>query len=202
MAKKLNGYNLQYASKLRNKQMTFLMENMTEPCFVPDSDKELDSVFNVKDEEHFNKTAITFRLLNVNGFGGGGNHENTEPTNMSVAVFMNNIQDYLPKSLKWKGNRTKPLWYRSSFANNDVQKFSEETLNNLELMKMWLVSMRSKIEDKLTEHYFWQGKMNKLEILKRRFRHDWSEAKFVDMNAETSIKTNEDDSIKIVIEDA
>lgn len=68
----------------------------------------------------------------------------------------------------------------------------------------WFTARRSEIEIQLAEKYFYGGKMNTLEILKRRYRLGWSEAKVIDLTADTKVnaEVKEDLSVNIKFVDA
>jgi hypothetical protein len=87
---------------------------------------------------------------------------------------MAGIQDYLPANLRSKQNPYR-LWSHRSFQQIDTQVIAEETRELLDDMCDWLVMMKTKIEDYIASHYFREGKLNHLEVLKRRFKDEWSE---------------------------
>ena len=64
-------------------------------------------------------------------------------------------------------------------------------------MVEWLIMMRQKIEDYITARYYRDGRMNHLEILKRRYKDDWSEK--IEQSVDAEVK--EDTTININIED-
>lgn len=176
---KIVGHNLLEGSKKRNAQMKFLLKNMREPDLGmmqdPTSVRSLASEFDLEDtkeEEWFNSQGITFRILNSQGFGRGRHDTDNDPTYMSVAIFMNSIQDYLPESLRAKRDGYQ-LWKRQSFVQTNT--FSDETRELLDQMVNWLIMMRDKIEDQLTSKYYITGKNHQLEMLKRRYKDHWSE---------------------------
>ena len=146
----------------RHKQMEYFLENMVEPVFAPED---------AQTATPFNKSAITMRLLNYQGWG-RGKHDEEEPSYMSVAVFMNSIQDYLPPELKFKKSRLQ-IWQRRSFGKD--RDLAPETIELLEAMQERLSVLKEKIEDRITGKYYWSNKPQFLEILKRRFKNNWSE---------------------------
>lgn len=171
---KITGHNLKTGMKLRNKQMAYLMEEMQDPDFqLLGNVKSLSSSFDIEPEEdELNTAGITWRLLNTQGFGRGDH--STAPSYMSVAVFMNSIQTYFPKSLRISKKREHyKLWKDKSFISTNT--FSDETRELLDAMVDWLQMMKQKIEDKLASIYWFNGKAHHLEILKRRYKDDWSE---------------------------
>lgn len=191
--KRLCGINLLMNCKRRQKQMEYLLENMTEPDFALITSK---SSVDVSDDK-LNTAGITFRILNSQGFGRGQHLSNTPPSWGSVANFMSGIQDYLPKSLRTNQNPRR-LWSYSSFGKNDTQHIAEYTQELLDDMCDWLMTMKTKIEDYITSHYFREGKMNHLEILKRRFKDEWSERTEQNIDANVSSDTE----LNVIIEDA
>ena len=122
--------------------------------------------------EEFNTQGITWRILNSQGFGNGDHDTNKEPSYMSVAFFMRDIQMYLPKSLRPKKNGYQ-LWKKGSF--NATNTFAEETTELLDQMVEWLWRMKNTIEDLLASRYYVNGRPHHLEMLKRRYKNDWSE---------------------------
>lgn len=167
--KRICGINLLSNCKTRQKQMKYLMENMREPDFSLLVSKSVDV-----DDDALNTAGITFRILNSQGFGNGSHNSNTPPTWGSVANFMASIQDYLPKSLRTKQNPYR-LWSHRSFQQNDTQIIAEDTQELLNDMCDWLFKMKYKIEDYIASRYFREGKINHLEMLKRRFKDEWAE---------------------------
>lgn len=61
----------------------------------------------------------------------------------------------------------------------------------------WLEMMKRKIEDYITAHYYREGKIHLGDILKRRFKDEWTEK--VEQAVEAEVKT--DTNVQIVIED-
>jgi hypothetical protein len=198
---KITGYNLLEGSKKRNAQMKFLLKNMREPDLGmmqdPTSVRSLASEFDleeIKEEEWFNSQGITFRILNSQGFGRGRHDTDNDPTYMSVAIFMNSIQDYLPESLRAKRDGYQ-LWKRQSFVQTNT--FSDETRELLDQMVNWLIMMRDKIEDQLTSKYYITGKNHQLEMLKRRYKDHWSEK----VEQEVVADVNQDTTVNVILED-
>jgi len=197
------GRNILIAHDKRNEQMKFLLVNMTEPVFVVDDNDAVVTIDNKSEKasresakhdksEALNKVGITYRLLNHQGFG-KGRHEDL-PSWGSVAEFMNSIQMYMPKSLQAKYT----LWSRCSFRDNDVEIIADDTKELLDEMVNWLITMKALIEDRLSADYYTAGRVNHLEILKRRYKMDWSERVESDVNA----NVKEDTTINIHFEDA
>lgn len=190
--KRIQGNNILSNCKTRQKQMKYLLENMKEPNFDLIDAKPVD-----KDNDELNTAGITFRILNSQGFGNGAHLSNTPPSWGSVANFMASIQDYLPKSLRTRQNPHR-LWSHYSFQQNGTQVIAEYTQELLNDMCAWLMTMKTKIEDYITSHYFSEGRINHLEILKRRFKDEWSER--TEQNIDANV--NNDTELNVIIEDA
>lgn len=172
---KIIGRNLLDGMKLRNKQMRFILENLTEPDLsMMGSSTSIADSFGIDEDkgEEFNTQGITWRILNSQGFGNGDHDTSKEPSYMSVAFFMRDIQMYLPKSLRPKKNGYQ-LWKKGSF--NATNTFAEETTELLDQMVEWLWRMKNTIEDLLASRYYVNGRPHHLEMLKRRYKNDWSE---------------------------
>ena len=197
MGAKFFGQNILQAAKLRQKQMQYILDNLTEPDFsLIECPKQIADEFNMDDREVLNGAGITWRILNTQGFGNGQHCSSTPPSYGSVANFMRDIQCYLPKSLQSRRPAEK-LWSHYSFQVNDTQKFAEKTKELLDQMVEWLIVMRQKIEDYITARYYRDGRINHLEILKRRYKDDWSE-KF-EQSVDADVK--EDKTVEIIFED-
>ena len=197
MGAKFFGQNILQAAKLRQKQMQYILDNMTEPDFsLIECPKQIADEFNMDDREVLNGAGITWRILNTQGFGNGQHNSSTPPSYGSVANFMRDIQCYLPKSLQSRRPAEK-LWSHWSFQVNDTQKFAEKTKELLDQMVEWLIVMRQKIEDYITARYYRDGRLNHLEILKRRYKDDWSEK--IEQSVDADVK--EDKNVEIIFED-
>lgn len=193
---KITGHNLLVGMRLRNKQMRYILETMSEPEFgILQSFKPLAESFDMAENpDGLNRSGITWRILNSQGFGNGDHSSNNEPSYMSVAIFMRDIQQYLPKDLQSKKSGYQ-LWKRQSFVETNT--FSEETTELLDQMVDWLIRMKKMIEDKITSIYYVNGRSHHLEILKRRYKDDWSEKieQAVDANV------NQDTTVNVILED-
>ena len=188
-------YNIIQAARVRQKQMQYILDNLTEPDFsLIECPKQIADEFNMDDREVLNGAGITWRILNTQGFGSGQHNSSTPPSYGSVANFMRDIQCYLPKSLQSKRPAEK-LWSHWSFQSTNT--LAEKTKELLDQMVEWLIMMRQKIEDYITARYYRDGRMNHLEILKRRYKDDWSEK--IEQSVDAEVK--EDTTININIED-
>jgi hypothetical protein len=194
----INGYNLQRNCALRQKQMRYILENMSEPNFAMiESNDTLSGTFNIADNDTLNTAGITWRILNSQGFGNGEHKSNTPPSWGSVANFMASIQDYLPSSLRTKQNPYR-LWSHWSFQKNDTQVIADETQELLNDMCDWLENMKKKIEDHVSARYFREGKPQYIEVLKRRYKDEWSER--TEQNIDANV--NSDTELNVIISDA
>lgn len=188
-------YNIIQAARVRQKQMQYILDNLTEPDFsLIECPKQIADEFNMDDREVLNGAGITWRILNTQGFGNGQHASSTPPSYGSVANFMRDIQCYLPKSLQSKRPAEK-LWSHWSFQSTNT--LAEKTKELLDQMVEWLIMMRQKIEDYITARYYRDGRLNHLEILKRRYKDDWSEK--IEQSVDAEVK--EDTTININIED-
>lgn len=189
--KRIIGNNLLANCKTRQKQMKYILENIKDPDF-----SMIIGTNDEANEDKLNVAGITFRILNSQGFGNGAHNSNTQPSWGSVANFMASVQDYLPRSVRSKQNPYR-LWSHRSFQQNNTQIIAEDTQELLNDMCDWLSMMKTKIEDFISSRYFREGKLNHLEILKRRYKDDWSER--TEQNIEATVQDTE---LKVVIEDA
>ena len=191
MTNRVQGGNIKSLCLKRRKQMEFILDHIKDPEMgMLQSFSPLAASFDMEGdiEEEVNIVGITWRILNCNGFGGSG-HTQDRPSYMTVARFMNDIQDYLPASIKYnekkradrratksyKRSTSGKLWSEHSFIESQVDNISEETRVLLDRMCDWLVMMKNKIEDKLTSMFFINGRSHHLEMLKRRYKSEWTE---------------------------
>lgn len=194
----INGHNLLRNCALRQKQMKYILENMSEPNFAMiESNDSLSGTFNLANHDTLNTAGITWRILNSQGFGNGEHKSNTPPSWGSVANFMASIQDYLPSNLRTKQNPYR-LWSHYSFQHNDTQIIAEATQELLNDMCDWLVNMKKKIEDHVSARYFKEGKPQYIEMLKRRYKDEWSER--TEQNIDANV--NNDTELNVIISDA
>ena len=194
----INGYNLQRNCALRQKQMRYILENMSEPNFAMiESNDTLSGTFNLANHDTLNTAGITWRILNSQGFGNGEHKSNTPPSWGSVANFMASIQDYLPSNLRTKQNPYR-LWSHWSFQKNATQVIAEYTQELLNDMCDWLENMKKKIEDHVSARYFREGKPQYIEVLKRRYKDEWSER--TEQNIDANV--NSDTELNVIISDA
>lgn len=163
--------------KHRNKIMKWLLENYTEPVYMPDCQNNMASLsdsFNIdndisSEDDGYNPCGITMSILNLNL----NKFRTTEDVSYhGVATFMRNIDSYLPKKLRFGTNATN-AWCGRNFSNKETM--SEETKELFDKVIDMLMQMKTRIENDLTCKYYMGGKIQHIEILKRRFKNTWSE---------------------------
>lgn len=177
-----HGNNILVAKKRRIEQVEYLIENMTKP------DMRFKKEFN-KDE--LNTASITLRILNTINHGGPrSNTFDSVNSFFSLAMFMNSIQEYFPKDMQVKYK----LWSPYSF-NGGNNVLSEEMTEAMQNLSEWFCNMKYKVLDVITGNYYIEGKIQQLEILKRRFKELYSERTEQNINADI----NEDSDISITI---
>ena len=177
-----HGNNILVAKKRRIEQVEYLIENMTKP------DTRFKKEFN-KDE--LNTASITLRILNTINHGGPrSNTFDSVNSFFSLATFMNSIQEYFPKDMQVKYK----LWSPYSF-NGGNNVLSEEMTEAMQNLSEWFCNMKYKVLDVITGNYYIEGKVQQLEILKRRFKELYSERTEQNINADIS----EDSDINITI---
>ena len=164
--------------------INFLLDNITEPVFTY-SDKRLNETFDISEEnEGLDVVKITFAIMNHSHVGTGVNN--------NFETFGHLIMDYVPERFRdIKFNRQTDTKHYSTAYQESVERFQE-----------WICMMKAKIENHLSEEYYLQGRMKNLEILKRRYKQNWSESKTVDLNAEQNFRMGGDSKIELKITDA
>jgi archaellum component FlaC len=85
---------------------------------------------------------------------------------------MRNIDSYLPKKIRF-GVNASAAWCGRNFQNKE--SMSEETKELFDKVIDMLMQMKTRIENDLTVKYFMGGKLQYIEILKRRFKNNWTE---------------------------
>ena len=177
-----HGNNILVAKKRRIEQVEYLIENMRKP------DTRFKKEF--KNDE-LNTASITLRILNTINHGGPrSNTFDSVNSFFSLAMFMNSIQEYFPKDMQVKYK----LWSPYSF-NGGNNVLSEEMTEAMENLSEWFCNMKYKVLDVITGNYYIEGKVQQLEILKRRFKELYSERTEQNINADI----NEDSDINITI---
>ena len=167
--------------ELRKKQLLWVMDNFTEPVYTPDCANNMASLsdtFNVQDDidlEGYNPCGITMTILNFEPI----NTSLSEFSNASVARIMRDMQCYLPKTLRMIG-----LWNPKSW-NAGNSTIPEETMELMGNFSEWILCMKSRILNDFTTKYILGGKLQFLEIMKRRYKRQYSE------RTETTMETSE-----------
>lgn len=175
-----HGNNILVAKKKRIEQVEYLIENMRKP------DIRFKQQFS---EDELNTASITLRILNTINHGGPkSNSFDTVNSFFSLAMFMNSIQEYFPKDMQVKYK----LWSQYSFNGDELSDEMKEAMQNL---SEWFCNMKYKVLDVITGNYYIEGKIQQLEILKRRFKELYSERTEQNINADI----NEDSDINITI---
>ena len=172
----------------REKQFKFLLENFTKPVL------ESDGFGEIKYEDNgYSPTGISLAILNCN-------IENTFQKDQispnQIATFMSRIQGYLPKELRKSDSKCKPLFTHNSYSGGC--QFAPETLELLDAMREWYLEMKYRIMNDITFKYYVEGKIQYNEILKRRFKNEYSEK--VEQAVQADVKS--DRQINITFEDA
>lgn len=157
------------------------MDNFTEPVYTPDCANNMASLsdtFNVQEDidlEGYNPCGITMTILNFEPI----NTSLSEFSNASVARIMRDMQCYLPKTLRMIG-----LWNPKSW-NAGNSTIPEETMELMSNFSEWILCMKSRILNDFTTKYILGGKLQFLEIMKRRYKRQYSE------RTETTMETSE-----------
>lgn len=181
------GHNIAVAKDCRIKQMEYLMANLSEPVI---------SRAEAKSGE-FNKTGICLRILNTKLFK---NRKHAQPgdtdtfTIDNVPWFMSTIQSYLPKEMRFDSDWASPLWQANGYKFDRV---AEDTQECLDRFVDWLNILREKIQDMLALDYYEDNTANKLEILKRRYKNNWSDK--VEYAVDADVDAKSDTSLNINI---
>ena len=164
--------------------INYLLDNITEPVFTY-SDKQLNETFDLSDEdEGLDIVKITFAIMNHSHIGTGVNNK--------FKTFGHLIMDYVPERFRdIKFNR-----------QTDTKHYSKPYQDSIERFQEWICMMKAKIENHLAEEYYLQGRLKNLEILKRRYKQNWSECKTVDLTAEQNLRMDGDSKIELKITDA
>lgn len=167
-------------------QMKFLLENFSKPVLVADANGD------IKFEENgYSPTGISLALLN-------SNIENMCKGDVispnQISTFMSHIQGYLPKELRPSDYRCKPIFTCNTFSSNC--DMGEETKEIIEAMREWYYCMKRQIMNDITFKYYREGKVQYNEILKRRFKNEYSEK--VEQTVDANV--NSDNQINIVVE--
>ena len=172
----------------RIKQIEFLLENLTEPSFIPeDSYNSLSKTFDVDDSKSgYNACGITISILNFHTTSNYLLEKNPDEADQfySLANFMNSIQQYMPVKLRQDSRSHVRLWNSQCLDKNHL---TEPMLTYLRDLMDWFQRMKKQIENELTTKYLLGGKLQYIEVLKRRYKNGWSEKIETDQNVQQNV---------------
>lgn len=174
--------------KKRHEQMKFLLDNFKKPVLLSDNNGDIKY-----EEDGYSPTGISLAILNSN-IENMCKGDTISPNQLST--FMSHIQGYLPKKMRPSDYRCKPLFTYNTFSSNcDI---GEETMELLDSLREWYYSMKHQIMNDITFKYYMSGKIQFNELLKRRFKNEYSEK--IENDVTASVES--DNNINIIIEDA
>ena len=139
-------------------------------------------LFVKEDGSNENLVNIWFMVMN---YGQITAQENAENENR-ILRFLSYVSNYLPDELK----------------NHEIYKGRIRDKELVETFEHWLFESKQKLQNYLAREYFVKGRLKDLEILKRRYKENWSESKVVDLTADASMKVDGDSRLEIKIVDA
>lgn len=176
--------NLPYENTYRKVELIdFLIDNIKEPALLY-TDKAIDDAFDISEDFDVDLPKICFAILNY-GYGIKNSTVN------SFEMFAPVIIEYVPRKFRdIKFNRHTDWNHASQMYKDAIERF-----------QCWILMMQAKIENKISEEYYIQGRLKNLEILKRRFKQNWSESKVVDLTADETVKVSPDSKLEIKITD-
>lgn len=180
--------------ELRKKQLLWLMDNFTGPVYTPECSNSMASLSdtfsleNSNELEGYNACGLTMAILNYEP----KNPKASEMNYYGIATFMRNIQVYLPKFLRYKDIT---LWNPSSWTMG-TSSIAESTAEIMDKFTNWLFSMKSRILDDFTVKYLMGGKPQYLEVMKRRYKRQYSEKYEPEL-----VSTDNNTDVQIVFED-
>ena len=134
-----------------------------------------------EDGTNADKVNIWFMIMNY----GNTFKENLENDDR-VVRFISYILNYLPEEF-----RDREMYKRRIRDEEIVATFER-----------WFGACKQKLQNYLAKEYFAKGRMKDLEILKRRYKENWSESKVVDLTADANMKVDKDSKLEIKIVDA
>lgn len=178
--------------KKRIAQMQFLLKEFTKPVIYIDGMGEMEY-----DTNGYSPTGITMTIINYMSKSPNGFNYTT------ISSFMAKIQGYLPETLRIttakcqrKNKNESPLWNPRNINNTKPDEIGEETKEYLDLMIDWLYDMKMKCMNNLTFEYLTKGKPQYIEVLKRRYKDEYSEK--VEQSVNADVKS--DNIINIIVE--
>lgn len=107
----------------------------------------------------------------------------------ALTKIMYRLNPYLPDTLKVSTYR---VFSSFNACDNTKNKCVDFIFN--------VINAANKIEDKLSRDYYINGKFNKLEILKRRYRNNWGDDKG-QKSIEVKQTDKEDKTLEIIIKE-
>ena len=174
-------------------QMQFLLDNFDKPVITPGGFNEMEVL-----EDGYCPSGITMAIINFMSHAKEFNYT-------TIASFMAKIQSYLPKKLRIstavcqrKGRRESPLWNTRNINVTRQDEIGEETKEYLDQMIEWLNCMKSKCLNDLTFSYLTQGKNQFIEIMKRRWKDEYSEK----VEQTVAANVSSDNTVNLIIDDA
>lgn len=134
-------------------------------------------------ENDFNHDIVQIWYMIMN-FGYSHSAQENPENDSRIIKFFSYIQGFMPESMR----------NREMYKYRQTDKVLTETFEN------WFFECKQKLQNYLTQQYFAKGRMKDLEILKRRYKENWSEQKIVD--AKVDAQEQIDGNITINIKDA
>ena len=175
-----------------NEFVDWLYEYCDEPLLLKVNAEELSKALDLETDEDkdYNLTKITYAILCKGLSGGAPVRENVKDKAKRTQEIISLIRNYIPKRFRESLNKNYRWYNKPDYYQAAIDRFDE-----------WYINFCQKIEMELAENYYTRGRMNYLEILKRRFRERWTESKIVDLNAEQNVKVDSG-PLEIIIKDA
>lgn len=175
-----------------NEFVDWLYEYCDEPLLLNVNAEEISKALDLETDEDkdYNLTKITYAIL-CNGMNGGRSvQEEVKDKAKRTQNIIRLIRNYIPKRFQESLNKNYRWYNKPDYYQEAIDRFDE-----------WYIIFCKKIEMELAENYYTRGRMNYLEILKRRFRERWTESKIVDLTAEQNVKVDSG-PLEIIIKDA
>lgn len=138
----------------------------------------------VENEDKSNADIVNIWFMIMN-YGYSGARESLENDDR-VVRFISYIVNYLPEQ----------------FREREMYKRRIRDMEIVETFEHWFFECKQKLQNYLAREYFARGRMKDLEILKRRYKENWSESKVVDLTADANMKVDKDSKLEIKIVDA
>lgn len=177
-----------------NEFVDWLYEYCGEPLLLKVNAEELSKALDLEtdEDEGYNLTKITYAILCKGGIQGAGAplKEHVKDKAKRTQEIIRLIRNYIPKRFRESLNKNYRWYNKPDYYQAAIDRFDE-----------WYITFCQKIEMELAENYYTRGRMNYLEILKRRFRERWTESKIVDLNSEQNVKVDSG-PLEIIIKDA